>query len=614
MAQVLSRRGFIGVMASGASLALLSACGGTASVASTAPSSAAAAPPSSAPASAAAPASAGSAASAASVAASAAAKPSASGAQTASAAGAKPNAALPTYIPLTTRPKPDYASDGVLYEDGYDNYPKNPQKSWTKAAPGAGSNIAALSPGLYPPSNTLDKDQAWQAINKALNATVSFNIVPQQDYTTRLATVMAGGDLPDYMMMNPATVNGAAQFMQSQCADLTPYLAGDAIKDYPNLAAIPTFAWQNVGGIVNGKLYMVPIERYATGGMLFKNDTVYDKEFGAGYVPKNADDLKRMFQQVNKPQQNQWATSAYLSSATPTNIAQGAAYNVVFWSSVFGAPNNWGMDASGKLVKNVETPEFKETVGWLRDLVSAGLFHPNVLQYNLNSARADFIAGRFIIYPEGFGNPWNDFWRRGRALNPPVDFHPLKPFAAHDGGKAQHFLGPGHLGGNIIKKGSADRVKELLRIMDWLAAPFGSSEDLLLTSGIEGVDFKFDANGNPQTIGENLNLDANYVNWKYIVQHPQVMYVPDIPGYAKAEYDAEHAAIPFGVSDPTWGLYSPTQSTKGLPINQAFQDGLVDMIAGRRALTDFDQLVKDWQNNGGEQIRKEYMDAIQAAK
>src|SRR5215469_18836247 len=112
-------------------------------------------------------------------------------------ASAKANATLPTYIPLATRPRPDYASDGGLYEDGYDNYPKNPQKSWLKDPPGAGSTVTAVSPGLYPPSHPLDQNPAWQSVNKALNATVSFNVVPQQDYSQRLATIMAGNDLPD---------------------------------------------------------------------------------------------------------------------------------------------------------------------------------------------------------------------------------------------------------------------------------------------------------------------------------------------------------------------------------------------------------------------------------
>ena len=88
------------------------------------------------------------------------------------------------------------------------------------------------------------------------------------------------------------------------------------------------------------------------------------------------------------------------------------------------------------------------------------------------------------------------------------------------------------------------------------------------------------------------------------MQHPQVMYVPDVPGYAKAEYDAEHFLIPAGVTDPTLGLYSPTLGSKGATINRTMVDGITDIVAARRPVTDYDQLVKDWQSGGGEQIRK----------
>ena len=38
----------------------------------------------------------------------------------------------------------------------------------------------------------------------------------------------------------------------------------------------------------------------------------------------------------------------------------------------------------------------------------------------------------------------------------------------------------GFLGANAFKKASADRIQELLRICNWLAAPFGSQEHMFL--------------------------------------------------------------------------------------------------------------------------------------
>jgi hypothetical protein len=36
-------------------------------------------------------------------------------------------------------------------------------------------------------------------------------------------------------------------------------------------------------------------------------------------------------------------------------------------------------------------------------------------------------------------------------------------------------------------------------------------------------------------------------------------------------------------------------------------------VAGRRPTADFDQLVTDWRNGGGDQIRHEYEQALTAA-
>ena len=525
---------------------------------------------------------------------------------------AKPGSVLPTFVPLQGGPKPDYVSAGQQYEDGWDLYPAKPVKSWTKAPPGAGSAINVFSNAYNPPSTPLEQNPAWQEVNKQLNATVQFTIVAPGDYAAKMGTTMAGDDLPDVMLF-PGGLNvtisqsGTAnlpQFLQSKCADLTPYLSGDAVKDYPYLAAVPTFAWQNAGCAFGGHLYMLPLERYVAGRAFFKNTTFYDAEIGKDYVPKDAADLKRVFQQLNRPQEDRYATAAY----------QNTGLHILVYAAMFGAPNNWALDSSGKLVKDFETPQFKEAVAYVRDLYAAGLFHPKSLNYaDINAARLDFVGGKFALYPEGFGQPWQDFWRRGLRNNPPYNFIPLPPFAAQAGGKAQHYLGPGFIATNALKKASPDRIKELLRVMDFLAAPFGTQEDLLLQYGLQDVHYTLDGTGK-LTLNDKSNVDANYVNWKYMMQHPQVMYVPDIPGFAKAEYEAEHFLVAAGVNDPTFGLFSPALGKSGATINRTMLEGITDIIAARRPMADYDQILKDWVGNGGDQIRKELTDGLAAGK
>ena len=69
-----------------------------------------------------------------------------------------------------------------------------------------------------------------------------------------------------------------------------------------------------------------------------------------------------------------------------------------------------------------------------------------------------------------------------------------------------------------------------------------------------------------------------------------------------------------GVSDPTRGYHSPTQSRKGVAADQTFHDGVADILFNRRQFSDFDQLVTEWRTNAGDAIRKELLDEIAASK
>jgi putative aldouronate transport system substrate-binding protein len=542
---------------------------------------------------------------------------------TGASAAAKPTSTFPSFYPATTGPKPDFASAGPQYEDGFSNYPTDNPKSWTKAPPGTGSNVIIFSQARGVGSNTppvpYDQNPAWKEINKQLNANVQFSIAPAADYGTKLAAIMAGGDLPDIIFFQgglggtnatSSTVGASATtnlpaFLQHSMADLTPYLAGDAIKDYPNLAAIPTFAWKNSGCAYDGHLYMWPVERYRPLNMMFRNTGIWDKELGDNYVPKNADDFKRVLVQLNRPKEDRAAIIG-------TNIQ----YNLQVFPAMFGAANNWGLDASGKLVKDIETPQYKEAVGYIRDLFAAGLYQPDFIN-TINAATSTaatnaFAAGKGASIVYTFGVNWSTLWVTSQAAKPPVSFLPIGLFPAHDGGTPGHFLGPGFIATNAMKKGSPDRIQELLRLVDWMAAPFGSQEDLLLTYGLKDVEYTLDAAGHPvQMPGKAAETQS--VPWQYVVQHPQVMFFPNYADYAKLEYDAEHALIPAGIEDPTWGLVSPALSTAGPSVSQLVLDTLTDIIVGRRDLSEYDQMVKDWQTKGGNQVRTELQQALAAS-
>jgi hypothetical protein len=85
------------------------------------------------------------------------------------------------------------------------------------------------------------------------------------------------------------------------------------------------------------------------------------------------------------------------------------------------------------------------------------------------------------------------------------------------------------------------------------------------------------------------------------------------PKYARAATDCEKAASAVGGADPALGFNSATLGNNRIPLAQVLMDATSDVLPGRRPLSDFDQIIKDWQNTGGNQIRTDLQQVLAAS-
>ena len=519
-------------------------------------------------------------------------------------------AALPNYFPLTPSSPPDFDAHDPRVTVGYNMYPKNPPKSWTKEPPGSGGKVTAFVATYYPPPTPFEQNPTWHAVNQALNADFQMLLVAGTDYRAKLATIMAGDDLPDLMHIgyDIGSAPGLAAFFKAKCADLTPYLAGDAVKDYPNLASIPTHSWYNANCVIDGQLFQWPINRYlpSSGTYFFKNVEMWNQRVGENVAPRDATDLKKIMQQLNNPNGGVWA----IGNSTGGTINLGLSA----YAMMFGSPYRWGVDSGGKFMKDWETEEYKAAVGYVRDLWAAGLIWPDAV--TPQNSRANFVARKFAMSVEGFGNSWNDFWLRGLAQDPPAHFDLIMPFSTDAKTKVQAYNSGGFNATNVIKKASPDRIRELLRIVDYLAKPFGTQEDLLLSFGLQGDDYTFDSRGEPLPTTAGTSRSA-YVPWQYISDRAYVQYYPGIPDYAAHVFPIEKALVDpnIAVRDASLGLYAPTSyQAVTVTAQQSFFDGVNDVMLGRREMSEYDGLLKAWQSAVGNQLKSEYSDALAKQK
>ncbi|MGH2469998.1 MAG: hypothetical protein ACRDGF_07980, partial [Chloroflexota bacterium] len=188
----------------------------------------------------------------------------------------------------------------------------------------------------------------------------------------------------------------------------------------------------------------------------------------------------------------------------------------------------------------------------------------------------------------------------------------ILPFSADAKTKVQSYISGGYINTVAMKKASPDRVKMILGVMDWLAAPFGTQEQELLFYGLKGKDYNADAQGDPHLIN-NGKLRSQYVPWQYISAPPYVEYYADIPGYAARVFPIEKALVDpkIAVSDATLGYYSPTDHTsQATAATTKMTDGINNIVLGRAPLSGWDGLVTNWKSSIGDKIRGEYLSSM----
>ncbi|GAA5021901.1 substrate-binding domain-containing protein [Actinopolymorpha pittospori] len=494
---------------------------------------------------------------------------------------------LPTNVPYTGV-HPDLAGEFGYVRPGFFSYPKEHPKS-VQGEVGSGGSVSAMANIYYPIPPTAPKNKYWAELNKRLNADLKMTMVPNADYTNKFATTIAGGDLPDFTQIIP--VANLPQLLEAKFANLTEFLSGDAIKDYPNLASIPERSWQAC--IFNGGIYGIPVPRDAVGGFPFIRADIFEK-FGLPTQPKDYEEFHTVAKGLSDAKAKRWAF------ATATAVRD-------LGRTMLSAPNTWHNEG-GKLTHRNETEQERRAVDIARQFWKEGLIHPDAFGQAV-PFKQWFNAGTICIHSDGYQG-WTQYIQDN--VNTPGFKLDLMLVPAYDGG------GPGKIshGGSTflngmtgIKKGDKTRIQELLRIANWLAAPFGSDEYFFRLYGQEGVHHTIDNNGDPKYTP--VGLSETVIPIRYIAEGPSVTYQPGRKGDVEIQHTYEQTVVPDGIPNPCLGLYSNTQQSKGATIDAKLTDEMNAVIQGRKPLSAWDDAVATWLKEGGEQIRKEYQDQIQ---
>jgi putative aldouronate transport system substrate-binding protein len=491
---------------------------------------------------------------------------------------------LPAYKAYTAI-APDIPSTDPNIMAAYFNYPKDPKQAVTDPPAAGLESVTTLTPAYAGLPTPMNKNKFWQQLNKSIGATMDISWVPDADFSKKFATVIAGNDVPDLVNFSLTTPN-ALQVLQSLFEDLTPYVAGDAINDYPFLAAIPTLSWRY--GLAKDALYTVPQPRPAVWRTTMCRTDIFSQR-GANPTPASFTEFFDMMKAIADEKKSIWAAS---------NVPQ----MVTLAQQMRGAPNQWSVQ-DGTFVSAWADEKSKDAISDVTTMWKAGVFHPDSFTVPYAQHRTYFIAGRTAILVDGFA-AWPLIAQQG--IEGKIGY--VIPPKYDGGGVAMHLADHGAQATTAIKKGTdGGKIKKILAVLNWLAAPIGTAEYLFRSFGIEGTDFTWE--GDTPTLTGQGKSEVAPSQLQYIVNSPYIIG----PG-PKSEVTVQNqwnvaAAKPGIVDDPSVGLYSETNQTKGSALSKIISDAQADIVQGHKPLSYWDDVVKKWKSSGGDQAAKEYSDA-----
>ena len=473
--------------------------------------------------------------------------------------------------------------------------------------PGNGETVNSFAITSDPPVVPHDRNKFWQEMEKRMNIKWNATAVTSDVYPEKVGTLLASGNLPDLFMID---VNYAPSLLQAiqqgAFTDLTPiYTSSTFAHDYPNLAKISPLSWQN--SRLNGKHYTVPRPRPLTGyGLLYRQD--WAEKVGIPN-PQSANDFFKLLQAFSKKNPDGGSTQTWGMGFSVSNTF--ATTKPQFFYNLFNVPNQWKKNSDGSLTYFIETDEFKQALDFMRQVYAAGFFYTNSLTQSGQEEKDNFSAGKYGAYMDTVtGMP--DQTTKLLQINPKAKLAIMTPFPAN-GGQANHWMGSGFNAACGIPSSTGsdeNKLKEMLRILDYMAAPTFSIEGDFLANGIAGWDYKLGANGAKVVTSNGTNEIpglANQANANLIYYYPWVTANPNL---AVENQTFTRNLLKIAVQNPTLGLLSQTAIKQSSVLASLINDRMIRIIKGTDPVSMVSDLISSWRAQGGTQMAKEYAEAL----
>ncbi|AIS00834.1 extracellular solute-binding protein [Streptomyces glaucescens] len=452
---------------------------------------------------------------------------------------------------------------------------------------GSGGGLRIMSPFWGTPPK--GGNPYYRAMNEAIGVQVTWQNQDGVTYDQKLGAVLASSSIPDVVVIPGWNLMGKIpSAVNAKFADLGPYLSGDEVKAYPNLAAVPSEAWQR--GIFGGRLRAVPMPAsYVTDiAPLYRKD-LFAKQ---GYtVPKSPAEFLSWAKEATDARGKVWAC----------DDMKWTAFNVFGVLSGSDKALWWHLQ-DGKMINRVETEEYLEALEWTRKLYAAEVVHPDAVSGKAGGDAGNrFTAGEVLVYNQNISSWWGKMSEQ-RTQNADFDMAAFDIFGADGGDPALWAVQPSNIFTFVSRKASEQQIKDFLAVCNFCAAPYGTKEFMLTAYGVEGTDYEV-KDGLPVKTQQGVNE----VNGAFDYTGNPAPYIayPDLPDVTRGMVEWQQRMGAFTRKSSFFGL-TVTEPGRWSNLADDFEQLEDDVVRGRKKISDVQQAVSDWRKQGGDGLRDWY--------
>ncbi|MBO3734494.1 twin-arginine translocation signal domain-containing protein [Glycomyces niveus] len=511
---------------------------------------------------------------------------------------------MPTYQPAPDLDvQPFYATETEGMENVYTDYPKTYFKSVNRE-PGSGGKVTSFQLTWGDPSKPLDENPYWQELNERLGVSFEPQFVPQPVFDQKFATMLASGEVPDLVFVNDQSAVNLQGIRDGAFADLSETLSGDNILKWPNLAARKEEIW--AASLKDGRIYQIPSIVWALTNLPVMRADLVDQT-SIGRAPKDADELFTMLKEVSALGTGPGGQKVYGLNKYDAHPGTASMFQRLFKTGP-----EWQHNDAGDLVHMIETENYKLMLEWLARAWAEGIFDP----VSMSPTPTDIVSGAAIRYDAvgaAIGAAGMSQWEADLP-GAKFDFFDMPGFD----GSSQLVVRNVPYGKSTCVSAAAaedeERLTQILNVLDYFSAPFGSEEALFIGSGQEGRHYEFDEFGMPVTNPDyTTELGVQYVGVSSGDNSYRIH--PNAAPWADSFVTVMEALAQNSIDRPLTGLEgaSPTFVTKGAQLKQLWTDFENGVITGRESIDDLESFVSNYMSQGGTQVKDEYTQALKDA-